>query len=52
MRGVTNDDIGRHIVLPNIDHSVDGEDHEGEPRLQLRLSGIMVDAKLDYLGGR
>ena len=47
--GVANDDIGRHIVLPNINHSVDGKYHEGETGLQISLSGVVVDTKL---GGR
>ena len=48
--GVANDDIGRHIVLPNINHPVDGKDHEGETWLQICPSGVMVDTKLR--GGR
>ena len=43
---MTYDDIGSHIVLPNINHAIDGEDHEGKPRLQIHLSGIVVDSKL------
>ena len=45
--GMADDDIGRHIVLPDINHPIDGKNHEGETWRQ--VSGVVVNTKL---GGR